>query len=240
MGAFSIIEWTHHTFNPWWGCVKVSPGCEHCYAEALSKRTGHSVWGAKADRRFFGEKHWAEPLKWNADAEKAGERHRVFCASMADVFEDRIDLHGERAKLWDLIAATPALDWLLLTKRPENMRAIAQWGEWPANAWAGCTVEDVKRKARIGILRNVPARTRFLSIEPLLEDLGALDLRGISWVIVGGESGHGARPMREDWVRSIRDQCGGAGVRFFYKQRVEGRKKISLPVLDGRAWAEVP
>lgn len=109
MGKNSKIEWTHHTWNPWWGCVKVSQGCEHCYAETFAKRTGHSIWGpAKTtQRRTFGDKHWAEPLKWDADAAKAGERHRVFCASMADVFEDHPQLHAERPRLWSLIAQTP-------------------------------------------------------------------------------------------------------------------------------------
>jgi protein gp37 len=235
----SLIEWTHSTFNPWWGCVKVSPGCEHCYAESAANRYGHHVWGSKMPRRFFSDEYWAKPLKWNAAAAKLCERHRVFCASMADVFEDRRDLDIERAKLWRLIEQTPALDWLLLTKRPENMPRLLP-GVIGRNMWLGTTVEDVKRKERIDILRNVPAFTRFLSVEPLLEDLGALDLRGIDWVIVGGESGHGARPMNEDWVRSIRDQCVSAGVRFFYKQKIEQRKKVSLPVLDGRQWVEVP
>lgn len=119
MAKNSRIEWTTHTFNPWWGCVKVSPACKHCYAESWAKRVGSNVWGIKAERRFFGDKHWSEPVKWNAAAAASGMRARVFCASMADVFEDRRDLDVHRIRLWKLIEATPRLDWLLLTKRPE-------------------------------------------------------------------------------------------------------------------------
>src|SRR5262245_52074261 len=176
MGKDSGIEWTHHTFNPWWGCMKVSPGCEHCYAETFSIRVGKKVWGPKADRRFFGDAHWAEPLKWNAVAARAGERHRVFCASMADVFEDRRELDGHRARLWRLIAATPHLDWLLLTKRPENLARMLPWYShwenrvafepdepWP-NVWLGTTVEDQQRAdERIPHLLRSPAAVRFLS-----------------------------------------------------------------------------
>ena len=113
MGKNSSIEWTDHTFNPWWGCAKVSPGCENCYAEAWAKRVGEKIWGASQSRRFFGEKHWDEPLKWNEDAKSGRCRRRVFCASMADVFESRKDLNPWRKRLWSLIGDTPWLDWLL-------------------------------------------------------------------------------------------------------------------------------
>lgn len=111
MGEQTEISWTDHSFNPWWGCTRVSPGCQHCYAEAFSKRTGNDVWGKDNDRRFFGDKHWAEPIRWNARAEITARRERVFCASMADVFEDRRDLDAPRQRLWELIVATPMLDW---------------------------------------------------------------------------------------------------------------------------------
>jgi protein gp37 len=160
----------------------VSPGCENCYAEAFSKRTGNAVWGKNAPRRLFGEKHWNEPVKWNRQAEAEGRRHRVFCASMADVFEDRRDLDGERARLWALIAETPWLDWQLLTKRPANVAGMVPWGdEWPANVWLGTTVEDQRRAdERIPELLSIPAKVRFLSCEPLLGwvDLGVTDHRG--------------------------------------------------------------
>ncbi len=221
MGKDSSIQWCHHTFNPWWGCVRVSPGCENCYAEAFDKRVGRKDWGVQAPRRFFGDKHWAEPLKWDRAAAAAGERHRVFCASMADVFEDRRDLDEQRDRLWKLIEATPHLDWLLLTKRPENMPRMVPWrlGEpWP-NVWVGTTVEDRKRASeRVGHLRAVPAVVRFLSCEPLIEDLGNIDLTGIHWVIVGGESGPGARPFDFRWARDIETQCKLAGAAFFMKQ----------------------
>ena len=188
MGANTKIQWTDYTFNPWWGCTRVSPGCEHCYAEAFAKRCGVQ-WGVKAERRFFGDKHWAEPLKWNAAAAKLGERRRVFCASMADVFEDRDDLRAERAKLFSLIHTTPHLDWLLLSKRPENMERLAdaRWIHgWPSNVWAGCTVEDQRRAdERIPHLLRVPAAVRFLSCEPLLE---RVDLTGVLEVKNGSEA----------------------------------------------------
>jgi protein gp37 len=269
-------EWTDHTFNPWWGCEKVSPGCAHCYADTFSRRVGYTdephdgepgsqtgpkvrLWGPGSERRMFGDKHWNEPLRWNREAEKAGTRALVFCASMADVFEDRPELVAPRARLFALIQETPHLDWLLLTKRPEN--AARLWGEaadvattsirdvevWPRNIWLGTTVEDQRRAdERIPHLLAVPAVVRFLSCEPLL---GPVDLfaamfgegyafkgehpdipgcntlqfvdglgHGVDWVIAGGESGPGARPMHPDWARSLRDQCAAAGVPFLFKQ----------------------
>src|SRR6266542_5608953 len=172
MGQNSKIEWTHHTFNPWWGCVKVSPGCEHCYAETLSARYGHRVWGpAKTtSRRLFGPDHWADPLKWNAVAQRESVRHRVFCASMADAFEDHPLLQPARDMLWQTIEATPWLDWLLLTKRPENISRLlpTPWLVEPrANVWLGTSVEDRRRAAeRIPQLASIRAAVRFLSCEP--------------------------------------------------------------------------
>jgi protein gp37 len=229
MGANSRIEWTHHTFNPWWGCFKVSPACKNCCAEAWAKRVGADVWGARAPRRFFGEAHWREPLKWNVEAAAAGRRARVFCASMADVFEDRRDLDAPREHLWRVIEETPGLDWLLLTKRPQNIMHMTPWGErWPANVWVGTTVEKQQyAEERVPALLKIPAACRFLSCEPLL---GPLDLarwmprrRGqsglfIDWVIAGGESGAAARPMNPDWPRDLRDQCIAHGVAFHFKQ----------------------
>ena len=197
MAELSTIEWTTHTFNPWWGCTKVSDGCKFCYAEAIARRYGNDVWGVNKPRRTFGEKHWAEPLKWNAAAQAAGQRARVFCGSMADVFEDRRDLDAERVRLWVLIAQTPWLDWLLLSKRPECVRALAPWGnKWPRNVWLGTTVEDQRRaEERLPILAGIPAVVRFISAEPLL---GQLDLapwlRRLDWVIAGGENHRIARP----------------------------------------------
>jgi len=243
MGAETKISWTDHTFNPWWGCVRVSPGCEHCYAETFSKRVGHSIWGVDATRRFFSQKHWDEPRKWNAAAEKAGKPARVFCASMADVFEDRRDLDAERHKLWMLIHVTPWLDWQLLTKRPQNVDAMLPAGI-RERVWLGTTAEDQRRlDERCETLTSVQGcRVHFLSCEPLLSALRLTtkQLIGLDWIIAGAESGHGARRMDEDWVRSLRDQAQTAGVWFFYKQRIENGRKVELPVLDGRQWAEFP
>jgi protein gp37 len=227
MAKDSKIEWTHHTFNPWWGCTKVSPGCKHCYAESWARRTGREIWGHRAERRELSDDYWRQPLAWNEEARRTRKRARVFCASMADVFEDRRDLDGKRARLWPLIEATPELDWLLLTKRPQHMRRLAPWTTWPRNVWAGTTAENQKwADKRIPELLEVPAAVHFISAEPLL---GPLDLRrwfgrgsaqrhSIDWVIAGGESGPHARPMNPDWARTIRDQCEADGVSFLFKQ----------------------
>jgi len=224
MSANSSIEWTDHTFNPWWGCVKVSPGCEHCYAENLSARYGHLVWGpAKTTtRRLFGDSHWHEPIQWNAAAERERVRKRVFCASMADIFEPHPQLVAARMRLFQLIETTKWLDWLILTKRPENIREMLPetWlGQPRPNVWFGTSVEDRRRALeRIPVLTGIPAQVRFLSCEPLLGPLGPLDLSAIDWVIVGGESGHGARRMDPSWATAIRNQCEQAGASFFFKQ----------------------
>lgn len=262
MAKNSSIEWTHHTFNPWWGCAKVSPACDHCYAEAWAKRVGEGVWGRNSDRRFFGDKHWSEPLKWNQEAKSAGQRRRVFCASMADVFEQRRDLDPEREKLWQLIQETPWLDWLLLTKRIESAWDTVPWDSvWPHNVWIGTTVENQHwAMRRIAHLVRMPAARRFLSCEPLL---GPLDLAPwigvglfpVDWVIAGGESGAKARPMNPTWARNLRDQCQSAGIAFLFKQwghwapaessgepptmEPKGKKKAGR-LLDGATWDQIP
>lgn len=196
MGENSAIEWCHHTFNGWHGCVKVSPGCENCYAETLSNRWGNNIWGpAKTtERRLFGDKHWQEPLKWDKDAKAQGIRARVFSASMSDVFEDHPQVVSERARLINLINMTPNLIWLLLTKRPENIMGMLEesliilddagfqevmspeaWLRAMGDrVWIGTSIEDQKRAdERIPHLLKVPAAVRFLSMEPLL---GPVDL----------------------------------------------------------------
>jgi protein gp37 len=226
MGRNSQIEWTHHTFNPWWGCQKVSPACDNCYAELWAKRMGHRLWDKDSPRRFFTDAHWREPLKWNEDAQLAGERQRVFCASMADVFEHRSDLNSQRTRLWELVDNTPYLDWLLLTKRPQNVARIAPWGtNWPANVWLGTSVENqAQAEKRLPFLLRTPAAVRFLSCEPLL---GPVDLRdwfrrkgfcSIDWIIAGGESGAASRPMHPDWIVSLLHQCTDFEVPFHFKQ----------------------
>jgi protein gp37 len=270
MGENTAISWCHATFNPWWGCEKVSPACANCYAESWARRVGQELWGASAPRRFFGEAHWAEPLRWNREAEREGARRRVFCASMADVFEGRGDLEPWRQKLWALVEATPWLDWLLLTKRPQNARRMTPWGgTWPRNVWFGTTAENpLWARRRIPELLDVDAVVHFVSCEPLLARLTLQPwLKDLQWVIAGGESGRRPRVMHPDWVRSLRDECQAARVAFHFKQWGEwapaiagdGRgarkvvraaggpvelqrlgKKSAGRLLDGRTWDEVP
>ena len=174
MGDITAIEWCDHTFNPWWGCSRVSPACRHCYADRDAQRYGHQVWRRHGPRRMLSDANWARPIKWNRDAQRAGVPAKVFCASMADVFEDHPDVAEPRERLWELIAATPWLVWQLLTKRPENITRMAPWGDdWPDNVWAGTSVESQPWTERVEVLVQVPAKVRFLSCEPML---GPVDL----------------------------------------------------------------
>ena len=247
----SKIEWTHHTFNPWWGCTRVSPACRHCYAEAFAHRFGLELWGKGGERRFLSDNYWRQPLAWNRRACTEGKRARVFCASMADVFEDRRDLDHLRQRLWRLIDQTPSLDWLLLTKRPEVIGELVPWRqEWPRNVWLGTTIENQKwAERRAPFLLQYPAAVRFVSCEPLLGpvDLTAWLVRGpelsIDWVIAGGESGHGARPTNPEWFESLRDQCSAHAVAFHFKQwgnwlpvranQINGHKSRVIRTTDG-------
>ena len=225
MAENSAIEWTHHTMNFWVGCTALSPACDHCYAEAWAKRTGHpELW--TGERRRTSATLWQQPLKWDRRCAAAGTRERVFTNSLADFLDNQVPSRW-RDEAWHRIDQCRNLDWMVLSKRPENGPKMLpgpaigapSWGDgWP-NVWMGTTVEDRARVRRIGALRRIPAKVRFLSCEPLLEDLGELDLTGIHLVIVGGESGPGARPMHPGWARSIRDQCAAASVPFFFKQR---------------------
>jgi len=218
MGEDSQIEWTDHTFNPWIGCTKVSPGCENCYAENYGKRR-KVFWGKGRPRQRT--RDWEKPLKWNREAVIQGRRIRVFCASLADVFDAEVNPQW-RTDLWDLIRQTPFLDWLLLTKRPENIREMLppDWGDGWSNVCLMTSVEDQARTDRVRLLLEIPAKTRALSIEPLLGpvELDSQWMKHLDWIIVGGESGAGARPMHPDWVRALRDQCFDHGVEFFFKQ----------------------
>ncbi|WJS86739.1 phage Gp37/Gp68 family protein [Paracoccus sp. TOH] len=252
MAENSRIEWTHHTFNPWIGCQKVGPGCDHCYAEAWDSRglqQRETRWGPHAARTRTSAANWRKPLAWDRAAAAAGERHRVFCASLADVFDNHASILPEwRDDLWRLIEATPNLDWMLLTKRPGNIANMLpvpfDFERLYPNVWLGCTVVNQAEADRdIPKLLAVPAAVRFLSMEPLLgpTDLTRLmlqpggqhrnaltghtkgfltDYEGsrLDLVIVGGESGPGARPMHPEWARSLRDQCTAAGVAFHFKQ----------------------
>lgn len=238
MAENSKIEWTTHTFNPWVGCTKVSPACDRCYAEAWAKRTGHpELW--TGERRRTTPANWNKPLKWNWAADRAQRRDRVFCASLADVFDNQVPDEW-RHNLWDLIRFTPALDWLLLTKRPQNIRKMlpADWGNGFHNVWLGMTAENQEEfDRRWPSLRAIPAVVRFISYEPAI---GPLDVRNalefetdnngpiyrdLHWVICGGESGSGPRMMDPAWARSMRDQCADASAAFFMKQ-MTGKKPI--------------
>lgn len=263
MAETSKIEWTDATFNPWLGCTKVSPGCDHCYAEQQDRHRGWTPEGWGGPRRRTSAEYWKQPLKWDRAAARQGERRRVFCSSLADVFDNQVDASW-RTDLWNLIAATPHLDWLLLTKRPQNIKKMLpeNWGDGYPNVWLGTTVENqAEADRRIPHLLAVQARVRFLSCEPLL---GPVNLRNafivgpeggwewwgaerhmLHWAIVGGESGPGARPMHPDWARSLRDQCAAAGVAFHFKQwgewipiaRVgEGGKSIAERLVDHHVW----
>ncbi|KWD81822.1 phage Gp37/Gp68 family protein [Burkholderia ubonensis] len=253
MSENSKIEWTDHTFNPFIGCTKVSPGCDNCYAEHLMDTRLHKVvWGVHGERVRTSAATWREPIRWNARHAEFfaahGRRQRVFCASLADVFDNAVD-PAWRRDLFALIASTPNLDWLLLTKRIGNVAEMLRGigiDRLPDNVWLGATVVNQAEADRdIPKLLAVPARVRFLSMEPLL---GPVELhadwidrnpaRGrfgcvmpnvdtparyimpptLDWVIAGGESGAGARPMHPAWAADLRDQCARAGVPFLFKQ----------------------
>jgi protein gp37 len=241
MSANSKIEWCEHTFNPWIGCQKVSPACDHCYAESWAKYSGRVEFGPGKERRRTSEKNWRAPLKWNAEATRNKTRPRVFCASLADVFDNAVPL-AWRVDLFRLIDATPSLIWMLLTKRignAERMIREARTNTAASMNWLGVTVCNQEEYDRdIPRLLQVPSWLsvmRFVSIEPMLGPIH-LDLPTqpitfewieeekwlwkpeIDLVIVGGETGPHARPMHPEWVRSIRDQCKEAGVPFFFKQ----------------------
>lgn len=229
MAENSKIEWTDHTFNPWIGCQKVSPGCDHCYAESLSKRYSWAEWGPHGERKRTSEANWRKPLQWAKAARGTGKRPRVFCASLADWLDNKAP-YAWRVDLGILIEATPELDWLLLTKRPENYDQHSPWGESdpPPNVWLGTTAEDQERyDRRWRILSKIPASVRFISYEPAI---GPLRLHNgpdqPDWLICGGESGPGARFMKPEWAADIRDDCRGAGVYFFMKQMTQ---KAAIP-----------
>lgn len=245
MAETTGIAWCDHTFNPWWGCTKIDAACDNCYAADFATRYGFDVWGEGKGKRLFGDKHWQEPLKWNAQAEKEGRRHRVFCASMADWADDEAP-PGLVDRLWALVRATPWLDWQMLTKRANRIRERlpSDWGDGYPNVWLGVTVGNQKGIWRLRHLREIPAAVRFVSYEPALEkvDFGLTVGDPIHWIICGAESGPKRRPMDPEWARSARDQCADAGVNYFLKQFVDAKsgKKYELPVLDGRQHTDFP
>jgi len=229
--AKTRIQWVQYVFNPWWGCVQVSPACDHCYAMVLARRIGkrlfgHPVeWGPGGQRGYAREESWAAPLAWERRAARNGVRYRVFCGSMMDVFEGLREQRPYLERLYALIERTPNLDWLLLTKRPNHLRKLGP-GRWPSNVWLGTTIENQHwADQRLPYLLAEDCTIAFVSIEPMLS---ALDLRHVlgrgqgqvNWVIFGGESGAGARGPSDavHWYRDLREQCLQAQVPLFFKQ----------------------
>jgi protein gp37 len=234
MSQQSSIEWTNATWNPITGCTKVSPGCAHCYAERFAERwrgiKGHPY------EQGFDFKIWEDrlklPLSWK-------EPKRIFVNSMSDLFHEKAPLPFIR-KVFKTMREAEWHTFQVLTKRSDRLAAWADKLDWPPNVWMGVSVENRRMMKRIDDLRHVPAAVRFLSVEPLLEELGKIDLEGIHWVIVGGESGPGARPMEEEWVTSIRDQCLKKKVPFFFKQWGGVVKSRQGRVLERRTWNQMP
>jgi len=232
MGQDTKISWAHHTFNAALGCTKVSDGCKHCYAETFTKnRMGLKVWGNEP-RRPMSAAYWKQPAKWNKLAIAAGERHRVFCGSMFDWCEDDYTVAAQVERLWPVIDATPQLDWLLLTKRPERIMQVMPPGilGYP-NIWLGTSIEDMRVAWRADEFRNISAAVRFISYEPALGPLNEIDLSGIDWVIYGGESGPGRREDDVTWSLGMELICRTQHVAFWMKQRSGARPGE----MDGRA-----
>jgi protein gp37 len=234
MGLKSAIEWTESTWNPVTGCTKISPGCKHCYAERMAKRL--QAMGQPNYRNGFEltlQPRMLElPLRWK-------QPQRIFVNSMSDLFHKDVPLDFIR-QVFDVMRKAHWHRFQILTKRADRLAELAPYLEWPENVWMGVSVENSKYVGRIDDLRRTGARLRFLSLEPLLGPLRGLNLQGIDWVIVGGESGPGARPVRESWILEIRDQCQEAGVAFFFKQWGGQNKKKAGRLLEGRTWDEIP
>lgn len=223
MGENSKIEWTDHTFNPWIGCTKIDELCSNCYAEKYSERWGHAKWGPRGDRKKTADSNWNKPYAWNRQAKKEGVRKRVFCASLSDVFDDHESIKQEwRDQLWKIIKETEHLDWLLLTKRPENYVKFlpADWGQGYPNVWLGCSIGDqIGRDARMDAFINTPAYIHFISAEPLLH-VYELPQYGIDFLIIGGESGTLAkiRTLNLSVVKHMLMQAKNKGIKVFFKQ----------------------
>ncbi|MEW6226807.1 MAG: phage Gp37/Gp68 family protein [Bacillota bacterium] len=234
MSAYSSIEWTEATWNPVTGCSKVSKGCKNCYAERFALRLQaaghpHYVNGFKLTTHHDALKI---PLMWR-------KPRLVFVCSMSDLFHEEVPLSFIR-QVFDVMRMAKHHTFQVLTKRPSRLAGLAGELPWSDNVWAGVTVESSEYLSRANDLRTVPAKVKFLSLEPLLGPIPHLPLQGIQWVIVGGESGPSARPMSAGWVRDIRDQCSNANVAFFFKQWGGLRKRDAGRLLDGRTWDEVP
>lgn len=241
MAQNSSIEWTEATWNPTTGCTKVSPGCAHCYAERMSHRL-QAMGQPRYDQGFelkLQDDVIELPLSWK-------KPRIIFVNSMSDLFHKNVP-EEFICRCFQVMKTASQHQYQLLTKRPERVAELADKLEWSDNIWMGTSVENAKYKERIRVLKRIPAKVRFLSIEPLLGAIPRLPLKGIHWVIVGGESGPQSRPMEIDWVRSIRDQCVAKKVPFFFKQwgsfgadGVRRSKKVNGRELDGQLWSEMP
>ena len=234
MADTSHIEWTDATWNPVTGCTKISPGCKHCYAERLAHRL--QLMGQANYRNGFTltlQPQMLElPLRWKSP-------RRIFVNSMSDLFHQDVPLEYVK-RVFDVMARAHWHQFQVLTKRAERLRELSRELPWPPNVWQGVSVESERYLGRIDDLRETGAAVKFLSLEPLLEALPNLDLRGIDWVIVGGESGPGARPIDKSWVIGIRKKCARAGVAFFFKQWGGVQKSKTGRTLEGRTWDEMP
>lgn len=230
----TTIEWTEATWNPVTGCSKTSPGCVNCYAERMAKRL--QAMGQHNYRDGFAVRTHQHMLSLPGTWLKP---RMVFVNSMGDLFHEQVPLDFI-LQVFRVMRETPRHTYQLLTKRSDRLASLAPLLDWPANVWMGVTVEDNERLYRVQQLREVPATVRFLSIEPLLGPLLDLDLSGVDWVIVGGESGPGARPMDPEWVRAIRDECVESAIPFFFKQWGGVRKKAAGRELEKQVWNQMP
>ena len=234
MSEQTSIEWTDSTWNPVTGCHKISPGCKNCYAARLAPRL-KAMGNPRYANGFEVTLHHdlvELPTKW-------AKPRKVFVNSMSDLFHAEVPL-GFIQAVFSTIVAAEQHTFQVLTKRPEQALELADQLPWPSNLWMGTSVENADYLHRVDTLRRIPAKTRFLSLEPLIGAIPNIDLTNIDWVITGGESGPGARKIEEDWVRSIRDQCDDAGIPFFFKQWGGTNKKRSGRMLDNRTWDYFP
>ena len=234
MASRSTIEWTEMTWNPVTGCIKISQGCKHCYAERMAKRLKAmgSIRYADGFKPTLHAGLLDLPRRWRAP-------RTAFVNSMSDLFQDAVPAEFIR-KVFETMAACPQHTFQVLTKRSSRLVELARSLPWPDNVWIGVSVESARVVKRIDDLRCVPAAVRFLSCEPLISSLGSLNLKGIHWVIVGGESGPGARPMREAWAQDIRVQCENQNAQFFFKQWGGVRKERFGRELNGRTYDAMP
>lgn len=234
MAQASSIEWTEATWNPVTGCTKISPGCKFCYAERMAHRL--QAMGQLRYRNAFELTLQPEalevPLRWRAP-------RLIFVNSMSDLFHKDVPV-AYIQRCFGIMREASQHTFQILTKRPERVAELSDKIPWPSNVWMGTSVESSDYLSRVRALQAVPAAIRFLSVEPLLGPISRLPLRDIQWVIVGGESGPGSRPMKIEWVRQIRDQCVAKRVPFFFKQWGGTNKKLAGRVLDGRTWDEMP